>query len=197
MDTGETDPNVGGDDYANDDPDNDGLTNAEEAAAGTDPEDADTDNDGINDGDELAGPDGDPATTADNTNPLDADSDDDGLSDGAELAGPDNDPATTADNTDPNNPDSDADGLQDGTELGMTAPLAAGNSEGTTPVAYLGTDPAVMIPDSDPASTTDPTNPDTDNGGRCDGSNAVTGVCTAGEDANNCLLYTSPSPRDS
>jgi hypothetical protein len=37
------------------DPDHDGLTNAEEATAGTDPNDSDTDNDGLKDGRELAG----------------------------------------------------------------------------------------------------------------------------------------------
>ena len=116
---------------------------------------------------------------------MDADSDDDGISDGDELAGPDGDTATTADNTNPNDPDSDADGLQDGTELGMTTPLAGGNSDGANPVSFAGTDPATMIVDADPTTTTDPMNPDTDAGGVCDGSNSVTGVCIAGEDANN------------
>ncbi|MFV8225653.1 gliding motility-associated C-terminal domain-containing protein, partial [Christiangramia aquimixticola] len=43
------------------DPDNDGLTNDQEAAAGTDPLDADTDNDGLYDGEEVTGVDN-PAT---------------------------------------------------------------------------------------------------------------------------------------
>jgi Ca2+-binding RTX toxin-like protein len=42
------------DDGPNADPDDDGLTNAEEAQIGTDPNDPDSDDDGINDGDEVA-----------------------------------------------------------------------------------------------------------------------------------------------
>ncbi len=189
------------------DPDADGLTNAEEAAAGTDPNDADSDNDGLSDGAEvsggtdpndadsdndgasdaaeLLGPDGDVTTAADNTNPLDADSDDDGLNDGVELVGLDGDPATAADNTDPNNPDSDGDGLQDGTELGMTVSIAGGNSDGVAALAFVGTLSSTFVVDTDPVSKTDPNNPDTDGGGDCDGANAVTSVCIAGEDVNN------------
>lgn len=167
------------------DSDNDGLTDYEEAALGTDPEATDTDNDGLSDYAELAGVDGDRATAADNTNPLDADSDDDGLSDGAELAGMDGDPATAVDNTDPNNADSDADGVQDGTESGVTAPVLAGISTGSAALVFAGTDVALFIADSDPASRTDPNNPDTDGGGDCDGANAVTSICVAGEDADN------------
>ncbi|MBT6489951.1 MAG: hypothetical protein HOK97_09325, partial [Deltaproteobacteria bacterium] len=56
------------------DTDQDGLTDSEEEALGTDPNDADSDDDGISDGDEVdAGWD-----------PLDTDSDDDGELDGDE-----------------------------------------------------------------------------------------------------------------
>ena len=57
---------------AQDDPDLDGLTNAEEIALGTDPNEADTDGDGIDDGDEVAGG-VDPAAYEPgvDTNPLD------------------------------------------------------------------------------------------------------------------------------
>ncbi len=54
------------------DPDGDGLTHAQEVAAGTKPFDADTDDDGLNDGAELAAA----------TDPLDPDTDGDGLADG-------------------------------------------------------------------------------------------------------------------
>ena len=69
----------------NADADGDGLSNAEEAALGTDPQVADTDGDGISDFDEAEGV----------TDPLDADSDDDGFDDGREVM---------TDATDPNDP---------------------------------------------------------------------------------------------
>jgi hypothetical protein len=81
------------------------------------------------------------------TNPLDADTDDDGISDGDEDANHNSslDPGETyATRT-----DSDDDGLQDGTEQGITAGMS-------------GTDTNMFIPDSDPTTTTDPTNADTD-----------------------------------
>lgn len=83
------------------DSDNDGLTDTQEAALGTDPNNPDSDGDGLNDGDEVN-------LTA--TDPLDGDSDDDGLTDGAEV----NDHAT-----DPNDADSDDDGLSDGDEVNL------------------------------------------------------------------------------
>ncbi|MEZ5448367.1 MAG: hypothetical protein R3E89_04930 [Thiolinea sp.] len=234
LDSGETDPNIASNDPL--DSDGDSLTDPLERELGTDPNDPDTDGDGLTDGEEDAN--GSGVTEAGETNPLDADSDDDGLSDGAEdtngngvvdagetdplnpdsdqdglqdgteqgvttpIAGgtsdggtpvsyagtdnatfiPDSDPAST---TDPLNPDTDQDGLQDGTELGVTTPIASGGSEGGTPVSYTGTNPSNFVPDSDPGSTTDPLNPDTDAGGVCDGSLTVTGVCVAGEDLNN------------
>ena len=59
-----------------DDPDEDGLTNAQEYAQGTNPILADTDGDGLQDGDEV---------TTYGTNPLMADSDEDGYYDGEEV----------------------------------------------------------------------------------------------------------------
>ncbi|HPE58902.1 MAG TPA: GEVED domain-containing protein [Thiolinea sp.] len=161
--------------------DGDGLTNAQEALLGTDPEDADTDNDGISDGIEDANQNG--VVDAGETSPLDADSDDDGLSDGAEDAN--HNGTVDTGETDPLNADTDADGLQDGTELGMTAAITGGSSTGTNPVSYTGTDTGTFIPDADDSTTTDPLDPDTDGGGVCDGSLAVSGTCEAGEDANN------------
>ncbi|WP_298488347.1 hypothetical protein, partial [uncultured Maribacter sp.] len=90
--------------------DNDGLTNDEEAAAGTNPNEADSDGDGIDDGTEI---------NTDGTDPLDdcssnggtplstSDCDDDGLTEAEEASA----------GTDPTNPDSDGDGVKDGWEI--------------------------------------------------------------------------------
>ncbi len=155
----------GGDDNAAD-PDNDGLSNAQEAVLGTDPNDADSDNDGIDDGDEVGN---DGSLDAGDTDPLDADSDDDGISDGAELLGADGVPGT-GDETDPLNPDSDNDGLNDGLEIGVTTPVAAGTTDDAG-IAFAGTDVGAgnFVADADPTTTTDPTRPDTDNDGLADG----------------------------
>ena len=91
----------------------DGLTNAEEIAAGTDPCNADSDGDNVNDGDELNRMDGgQPAPT----DPLNPDTDGDGLNDGAETGTGVNNGPTDA-GTDPLVPDGDGDGLPDGEEL--------------------------------------------------------------------------------
>lgn len=79
------------------DTDGDGLTDAEEAALGTDPANPDTDDDGISDGDEV---------NVHMTDPLNSDTDGDNFYDGGELIR----------GTDPNNPDTDGDGLLDGDE---------------------------------------------------------------------------------
>ena len=120
--------NLVGVEVGNDDPDGDGLTNSQEAAAGTDPNDADTDDDGIADGEEtVAGSDGFV--------------------------------------TDPLDPDSDGDGITDGVETGLVAGVA--DPDGAGPLQ--GTDPAAFIPDSDPATTTDPTSTDSDGDALADG----------------------------
>ena len=80
------------------DSDDDGLTDGEEIALGTDPFDPDTDDDGLTDGDEV---------NVYGTDPLDPDTDDDGLIDGDEIAL----------GTDPFDPDTDDDGLSDGDEV--------------------------------------------------------------------------------
>ena len=80
------------------DSDGDGLSDAQEAALGTDPDNPDSDFDWINDGDEV---------NEHGTDPLNPDTDGDGLSDGDE----------TANVTDPSNSDSDGDGVGDGIEV--------------------------------------------------------------------------------
>ena len=100
------------------DQDGDGVTDAEEINAGSDPTDADSDDDGLTDGEELAL----------GTDPADCDTDDDGLTDGLEAgvvelhadtddgAGcfvPDAEPKTT---TDPTLDDTDDGGVIDGDE---------------------------------------------------------------------------------
>ncbi len=94
------------------------------------------------------------------TNPLDADTDDDGISDGEEVnAGQDGFV------TDPNDPDTDSDGLLDGLETSST-PVAPGTTSDGVPFGGTASD---FVPDQDPTTSTDPTNPDTDFGGTLDG----------------------------
>ncbi len=87
---------------ADEDMDGDGLTVAEETAAGCLPDDWDTDDDGISDGAEVGGTHG--------TDPTLADTDGDGLSDGQEI---------NTYSTDPTDPDTDDDGANDGIEVGL------------------------------------------------------------------------------
>ena len=60
--------------------------------------------------------------------------------------------------------------------------INGGASDGYNWVNYLGTAP-YWVPDSDPSSTTNPLDPDTDADGWCDGFSS-TGECSAGEDLN-------------
>lgn len=189
-------PTVGnGGDDTGADTDSDGLSDAQEATLGTDPNDADTDNDGIDDGAEVGH---DASFDVGDTDPRDADTDDDGAADGAELLGPDG-VLSSVDGSDPLNADTDADGLNDGTELGVTMPVPDGVSD-VDGVAYTGTDlgSANFVVDSDSASRTDPSNPDTDGDGLLDGAEdanadgatvntiGVTGSSGSGEtDPNN------------
>ncbi|QLH79668.1 hypothetical protein HZS55_21260 [Halosimplex rubrum] len=112
---------------AQEDPDGDTLSNAEELAVGTDPLYADIDGDGLDDAAELAN----------GTDPLNPDTDDDSLADGDELQAPFE--------TDPLDPDTDDDGVFDGNEtfttttgnetLGATVDITGeGNVAGTTTV---------------------------------------------------------------
>ncbi len=151
------------------DPDGDGLTNAEEYGYGTDPNDRDTDQGGIWDGEEV---------NDRNSNPLDAtdddpDTDGDGLTDSEELE---------IYGTDPLDPDTDDGGISDGEE-----------------VLYLGLDPLNgrddLDSDGDGLSDiaeekeygTDPLNPDTDGGGRSDGAEVELGTDPLGNPLDDSL----------
>jgi len=102
---------------ANGDPDNDGVTNAQELAAGTRPNAADSDQDGLNDGQEAAA----------GTNPNAPDTDRDGLSDGVEIL---------STHTSPLEPDTDGDGFSDSAELqGGSDP----NQSASVPTTTVGT----------------------------------------------------------
>lgn len=109
ADPANTDPCIPNPNAGPCDQDGDGLTNAEEATAGTNPTNPDTDGDGINDGNEITGA-TDPLDPCDppNASPgCNIDTDGDGLLDSQE----------TTLGTDPNNPDTDGDGINDGTEV--------------------------------------------------------------------------------
>ncbi len=188
-------------DFANaDDADGDGLSNLQEANAGTDINNADTDGDLLNDSFEVNGgldplddgtldfnqggmgdPDGDQlnnlAEQSLGTNPTVADTDQDGLDDGVEFSLM----------TDPTSSDSDGDGLNDGFEV----------SNGLDPLD----NGSVNInngPNGDPDSDgvknidefilgTDPNNPDTDGDGLPDGfefSNGLDALDNGDIDAN-------------
>jgi hypothetical protein len=91
---------------ADEDDDNDGLTDLEEAQLGTDPLNLDTDSDGLHDMVETAtGTFVDASDTG--TDPVVADTDIDGLDDGKEVGDY---------GSDPNNPDTDADTFLDGAD---------------------------------------------------------------------------------
>lgn len=125
----------------------------------TDPNNGDMDNDGLPDGYEYGygtdpfdpDSDGDFWEDGDEVNagcdPTDADTDDDGVPDWAELVY----------STLWNNIDSDGDGLLDGQEIGIDVPY------------FSDTDLAVFVPDSDPSTTTQPDDADTDDDNLDDG----------------------------
>ncbi|HEX8699421.1 MAG TPA: Ig-like domain-containing protein, partial [Myxococcaceae bacterium] len=160
------------------DTDNDGLNDADEVAAGTNPNDNDTDDDGVTDGtDGLVDTDGDGTINA-----LDPDSDNDGLLDGTETgvttanapsgtnqSSPnfraDEDPATT---TDPRVADTDGDTLLDGEE---DANRNGRLDDGETDPAKADTDDD-GLPDNielEGENPTDPRDADSDDDGLSDG----------------------------
>ena len=117
------------------DPDEDGLTNADELENRTDPKKADTDEDGLKDGVETNTGTFVSATNT-GTDPNNADTDKDGLLDGVETGtGELVDKNNTG--TDPNNADTDGDGYADGGEIvGGTDPNDE-NSKGALPQPFL------------------------------------------------------------
>ncbi len=141
------------------DSDGDGLTNAEEAAAGTNPDNPDSDGDTLSDGREVKEL---------GTDPLSIDTDGDHISDGDEVSGKfgaidpkqadtDFDGLSDSDetvlyHTNPTMSDTDVDGLLDGAEIAAgTDPLVLTDQDGDLLgdglEAYFGTNP--YNPDSD------------------------------------------------
>ncbi len=201
ISAGDTDPNNSSDDTTPTDSDGDGLSDAEEHAAGTDPHDADSDDDGVLDGREpnwSSDTDGDGLINA-----RDPDADDDGLLDGTELgltepdadtdvgAGAfvaDADPRRT---TNPLLRDSDGGGVADGTE--------DTNKNGARDPGE--TDPTVAADDAPPVDTdgdglsdaeetrfgTSPTDADSDDDGVIDGDEPNWNHDTDGDGAINAL----------
>lgn len=131
--------------------DNDGLFASEEFAAGTDPCVADSDADGLTDGDELTR----------GTDALLADSDLDGLNDGEEVAL----------GTDPLSADGDGDGLTDAVEVALDCvdPNLADTDFNGVADPQEDCDLDNLTNADELALGTDPSNPDTDGGGRLDG----------------------------
>jgi len=149
------------------DPDADGLDNAGELAAGTNPRVRDSDGDGVPDGDEVAA----------GTDPLDADTDDDGMGDVREAE----------EGTDPLDPDSDDDGLLDGAEDAACTDPQVADTDGDglvdgDEVNRTGSDPCNADTDGDRLSDsdedrrgTDPRDGDSDDGGENDGAEVGAG----------------------
>jgi len=140
--------------------DGDGLPNAREIAAGSDPRVRDTDGDGLDDSAEVR---------TYETSPVNTDTDGDGLSDSAEVKGYD---------TNPTAGDSDGDGLPDERELAVgTNPTAADTDgdglEDTLEVNTYETNATSADTDGDGLDDgaeiqryeTNPTEPDTDDDG--------------------------------
>lgn len=139
---------------AEEDFDNDGLTNLQEQANKTDPRDSDSDGDELKDGTEVLY-----STNANPLNPLKADSDNDGIKDGLEdfdKDGLDNIAEQRA-NTNFNKKDTDGDGLTDKEEV----------SGCILKVDTLLCSEKLFVP-------TDPTKADTDNDGIPDREEALT-----------------------
>lgn len=142
------------------DDDGDGLTNDEEAAAGTDPSNPDSDGDGIPDGIEVHT----------GTNPLSPDTDGDGIPDGIEDTN--HNGVVDPGETDPRNPDSDGGGVPDGEEdKNHNGVVDPGETDPRNPADDdLRDSDGDGIPDRIEEQTgTDPHNPDTDGDGLPDG----------------------------
>ncbi|MCB0554124.1 MAG: hypothetical protein KDD02_11275, partial [Phaeodactylibacter sp.] len=159
------------------DQDSDGLTNAQEATAGTDPMNPDTDGDGENDGLEVGANPNFPFDT-DNDGNIDAlessiaDADNDGTDDEADPANLD--PCIPDPNAGPC--DQDNDGLDNTTEAGL----------GTDPLDDDSDNDGLLDGEEVNTYNTDPTNADTDGGGTNDGQEVLDGTDpTAGNGADD------------
>ncbi len=168
------------------DPDGDGLTNAEETSAGTDPNDADSDGDGVPDAVEVGSDPANPVDTdSDGTpNALDVDDDGDGTLTAAEDTDADGDgnPSTAP-------ADTDGDGVPDYLDDNSAdGPLADPDGDGLTNAeeTTVGTDPNNADSDGDGLNDgaeilagSDPNKADSDGDGLSDGAET-----TAGTDPN-------------
>ena len=185
------------------DTDGDGISDFEEAVAGTDPNDKDSDDDGAADG---AEPDWNKDSDGDGLiNALDPDSDDDGLYDGTELgldcAGTgtdatkghciaDADKGTTK--TDPLKKDTDGGGVSDGSEdANLNGAVDTGE---TDPTAGKQADDSVVDADKDGLSDalektlgSNPNDADSDDDGLLDGDERNPSDDTDGDGIDNVL----------
>jgi hypothetical protein len=169
------------------DPDGDGLTNAEEAFHGTDPHNPDTDGDGLTDGAEV---------NVHGTDPTNPDTDGDGLTDGQEvngvkiherfeICGKKARKSITV-TTNPLRKDTDKDGLSDGKEVrGYTIKQRVKTRAGTFVIGKTRSNPTTKDTDRDGLkdkvekagsankrfhkAKSDPSKCDTDQGGISDG----------------------------
>lgn len=114
-----------------DDEDGDGLTEAEEATAGTNPNNADSDSDGLSDGDEV---------TVTQTNPLSPDSDGDGINDKVEIGSDIQNPINTDGDSQINALDADDDGDGDGVNSLYEKAKAGQDTDGDGVADYLDAD---------------------------------------------------------
>ena len=182
----------GADDEA--DRDGDGLSDLRELALGTDLDDPDTDDDGIPDGAETGG---DGRLDMGDTDPADADSDDDGLSDGDERNG--TGLLAPFGPTDPTNADTDGDGISDAVEAGVSGNGVDAGTSDVAGVAFAGTG-GVFTGDADPGTTTDPTDPDSDDDGLRDGAEDTNAdgetLATLGDSASSGTGETDPNVAD-
>ncbi|ALM48519.1 hypothetical protein AMR72_06155 [Flavobacterium psychrophilum] len=150
--------------FATCDQDNDGLTNAQEAALGTNPTVADTDGDGINDGTEVTNGSNPLNPCSPDANTPICDQDGDGLTNAQEIAA----------GTNPTVADTDDDGVNDGTEL-------ANGSDPLNPCSpNAGAGPCDQDNDGltntqEAAAGTNPTIADTDGDGILDGAEVTGG----------------------
>jgi gliding motility-associated-like protein len=131
LDPNNTDPCIPNPNAGPCDQDGDGLTNTQEAGAGTNPTVADTDGDGQNDGQEVLNG-SDPLNPCDPDDTLPGcqiDTDFDGLTDAQEgVLG-----------TNPTNPDTDGDGINDGAEVANGSnPLDPCDPDGSSPECATG-----------------------------------------------------------